>query len=598
MKQVCNAILAAVLMTGPAAAWAAAPAASQQASALAPEQQVDALFAKWNKPDTPGCAVTVIRDGKVLLRKGYGMADIERAVPVSPATVFNVGSMSKQFTAFSIYLLAKDGKLSLDDDVHKYLPEVPDFGKTITLRHLLQHTSGLRDAMNLMVLAGWRLDDVMTMDDMLGIIRRQRALNFAPGQEYMYSNTGYTLLAAIVQRVSGKPLAVFAKERIFDPLGMTHTAFQKDYGTLVPRRALSYQAAPDGSFKYLAVGESTAGPGGLLTTVEDLALWDANFYDGRVGGKDLLAQMQVTGVLNNGKPIQYASGLMVENYRGARLVEHSGGIGGYASQMSRFPEQHFTVAVLANTPGVSPTVMARRIADIYLGAELAPKAAPADSAMPAEIALDPARLDAFLGYYALSPTFGVTFTKEDGHLVGQGTGQAKGQLFASGEREFFAKVVNARFSFEEPDKDGIVQGFVLHQNGRDIPGKRTAKPTAPPASLKAYAGEYYNDELHVLYTVFEQDGKLMVAHPRTTIKLDYVGKDAFVSDFFGTEIRYQCSPDAGCTGFTLNFPRARNLQFSKVAIVAPGARAAADTGIFLEPDSTAVAKAGKASPAS
>lgn len=210
---------------------------------------------------------------------------------------------------------------------------------------------------------------------MLGIIQRQRALNFSPGREYLYSNTGYTLLAAGVQRLAGKPLAAFAKERIFDPLGMKHTFFQQDYGTLVPGRALSYQPARDGVYKYIAVGASTAGPGGLMTTVEDLALWDRNFYDARVGGKELIAQMQATGVLNNGKPINYGSGLFVETYRGTKLVEHSGGIGGYRAQLSRFPERRFSVTVLANSADINPTTMARRITDIYLDRELGPKSA-------------------------------------------------------------------------------------------------------------------------------------------------------------------------------------------------------------------------------
>ncbi|RJG08425.1 serine hydrolase [Massilia cavernae] len=586
MKCLPPALLAMLLATLPMAGWADEPAAAASAVALSPEQHVDGLFAKWNKPGMPGCVVAVIRDGRVLFRKGYGMADIERGAPMSPATVLNVGSMSKQFTAFAIHLLAQEGKLSLDDDVRKHLPDVPNFGKTITIRHLLQHTSGLRDEINLMILGGWRIDDVITQDDVLSIIQRQRVLNFSPGQEHLYSNTGYTLLAAVVQRVAGKPLAAFAKERIFDPLGMKHTFFQQDYGTLVPGRALSYQPAHHGIYKYIAVGASTAGPGGLMTTVEDLALWDRNFYDARVGGTELIAQIQATGVLNSGKPINYASGLFVETYRGTKLVEHSGGIGGYRAQLSRFPEQRFSVAVLANSADINPSIMARRIADIYLDRELGPKSAPAvkpatTTSAAAEIALDPARLDALVGYYALSPEFGFMFTKEGGRLMAQATGQEKFPVFASGEREFFYKVVDAQLTFDAPDKDGIVAGVVLHQNGQDQPGVRSEKPAPSESELKEFVGEFYSDELHVLYTVFRKDGKLMLTYPRGTVELDFKGKGAFAAEFPIIEIKYQCL-QGGCNGFTVTNGRVRDLQFTKVAIVAPGSRATATMGVFLK----------------
>lgn len=584
MKSIHAVLAAALLLAYPFAGAAAAAAAeiAVVAPAAALEQQVDALFAPWNKPGTPGAAVEIIRDGKVILRRAYGMADIERGVPITDRTVFNIGSTSKQFTAFAIHLLAEEGKLSLDDDLHKYLPQMADFGKTITIRNLLQHTSGLRDASNLMFLAGWRPDDVATQADMRDMIEQEHTLNFAPGTEHLYSNSGYVLLAAIVERVSGKPLAVFAKERIFDPLGMTHTHFQTDYGDIVPGRALSYQPAAGGVYKYTAVGNATPGPGNVLTTLEDLALWDRNFYDGRVGGKALLDKMQTVGVLADGKPITYASGLYVESYRGAKLVEHSGGIGGYASQLSRFPDQRFTVVVLANAPNVSPTRMVRSIADLYLGAELAPKPQAVARQLPAEVTPAPADLAPLAGYYALSPSFGMTFTVEDGHLVGQGTGQGKLPLFASGERAFFAKAVDAQISFDAPGKDGGVARFVLHQNGQDQAGVRTARPALFDADLRAFEGTYYSDELRVLYTVARRDGKLVMHYPRGDLPLDFSGGGSFFAGFPVGVVHFDCAPHAACTGFKVDGGRVRDLQFTKVAIVAPGARPTADSGVFLK----------------
>jgi len=252
-------------------AFFACSASAAEISPAAAEKQVDALLAKWDSANSPGAAVEVIRDGKVILRKTYGMADIERGVRIAAATPFNVGSVSKQFTAFAIHLLAQEGKLGLDDDIRKHLPNAPEVGKTITIRQLLQHTSGLRDYINLLVLAGWRLDDVFTREDALSVIQRQRELNFAPGAEHLYSNTGYMLLALIVERTSGKPFEVFAKERIFDPLGMKNTFFQPDYAALVPGRALSYSATPAGSYKYVAMTSNVNGAGGVITTLDDLA---------------------------------------------------------------------------------------------------------------------------------------------------------------------------------------------------------------------------------------------------------------------------------------------------------------------------------------
>lgn len=599
MKNAHPALLAALLITSPLAGWTAEP--SSALAAKAPEQQVDALLAKWNQPDMPGCAVEVIRDGKVLLRKGVGMADIEHGAPIQPSTEFHVASMSKQFTAFAIHLLAKDGKLSLDDDIRKHLPEMPDFGKTITIRHLLQHTSGLRDQWNLLNMSGWRFDDVITQDDVLGVITRQRELNFAPGQEHLYSNTGYTLLATIVQRVSGKPLPVFATERIFEPLGMQHTFFHEAYGTLVPGRALSYTPARGGGYQYMALSYSTIGPSSLFTTVDDLALWDRNFYDAKVGGKELLANMQKTGMLNNGKEINYASGLVVGTYRGLRTVDHGGADAGFRSQLLRFPDQHFSVAVLGNGADVNAQALAQRIADIYLADQMQPRSAAGSTSTPTpkEVPIDPARLDPLVGYYAIAPEFGITFTKENGQLMAQATGQDKFPLFASSEREFFLKVVDARFTFDQPGKDGIVAGGVLHQNGRDMPAKRTEKQRLTESELKAFEGEFYSDELHVLYTVALKGGKLMLTYPRGTVELEPKQKDEFMARFPLGLVKYRCTAQAGCSGFTVTNGRVRDLQFAKVAIVGQGAHASAATGVFLKPETEAVAKAAdEAKPAS
>lgn len=537
------------------------------------ERQVDALFAPWNRPDTPGAVVEIIRNGKVVLSKGYGLADVEHAVPMTPATVMTAGSMSKQFTAFAIQLLVQDGKLALDDDIRTWVPEVPDFGKRITIRHLLHHTSGLRDYFILLLLAGGHGDDVVTQEDALALVARQRALNFAPGTELTYSNTGYLLLGVIVERVSGKPLAEFARERIFAPLGMTHTRFLHGYGTLVPGRAPSYVGSAADGYRHMTLGDSADGAGGLVTTAGDLALWDRNFYDGRVGGMALVARMQAVGTLNDGKSTDYASGLMVGDHHGRRMVWHSGSGAGYQTMLARFPDQHLSVVVLANAGDVDVWQSMPQIVDLVLdGKPVTPPAAAAPRKVFKEIAVDPASLDALTGTYALSPQYAITFTKEDGRLMAEGTGQTKIPAYAYGERAFFARAVDAQFTFDPPGKDGIVAGGVLHRDGVDAPARRVVRPVRPAADLHRFEGMFYSDELGVVYTVTARNGRLVLAWPRGTAPLDVDDKGETAAGFPFGGIRYRCGAHADCSGFTVDGERVRGLEFTRIALAPAGAR--------------------------
>jgi len=386
-------------------------------------ETVDKIFASRNKPDVPGCALGVVKDGRTLYSAGYGMANIEHGIRNGPNTVFHIASVSKQFTAFAIQLLAQDGKLSLDDDVRKYLPELHDFGTTITIRNLIHHTSGLRDQWALLALAGWRLEDVITEADILNLVWRQKELNFPPGQEELYSNTGYTLLGVIVKRVSGKSLREFAAERIFQPLRMQNTRFQDDYGFVVRNRASSYGRQPDGSYRYIALSYSNVGATSLFTTIEDLARWDQNFYDASVGGQALLANMHVKGKLTSGKEINYASALVIGEYRGLRTVEHGGGDAAFRTILLRFPEQRFSVITLCNAGDANPTMLARAVADVYLAKELAPKVDPTQAPKPVEVKVDAKILQTYVGAYELMPGFVLTITLEDGQLKSQATGR-------------------------------------------------------------------------------------------------------------------------------------------------------------------------------
>src|SRR5690348_2128900 len=302
------------------------------------------------------------------------MANLDYDIPNSPRLVYYVGSDSKQFTAASIALLALDGKISLDDDIRKYFPEMPDYGTPITIRHLVQHTSGIRDQYVLMTLGGLRMEDVFSDSEAIALIARQKELNFKPGDDYLYSNSGYFLLAEVVKRVTGTSLRDFAEERIFGPLGMTHTHFHDDPGHVMKGRAMSYEPDGHGGYRisYLQNFDKI-GAGGLYTSVEDLRRWDENFYTHRVGGDALQRLIHTRGVLNNGDTIPYAFGNNVTSYRGLRVDEHGGSLMGYKAEILRFPDQHLSVLATCNLGSINPGPLAEQVAEVYLRDRMGPK---------------------------------------------------------------------------------------------------------------------------------------------------------------------------------------------------------------------------------
>src|SRR5215467_13187076 len=317
-----------------------AVARAGEAQTLTPDvaKQVDKIFAKWDRGDSPGCALGVCRGGQIIYKRGYGMEDLNEDVHITPGTVFHVASMSKQFTAAAIVLLAQQGKLSLDADVRKYIPELPDFGQRITIRHLVHHTSGLRDQWSLLGLAGWRYSlDLITDDDVMSVMTRQKDLNFKPGEKHVYCNTGYTLMGLIVKRVSGLSLREFTTKNIFEPLGMTHTNFRDDHAEVIKHNAVGYEGEP-GKFEISITNFDTVGATSLHTTVEDLQRWDENFYHPKVGGEACVKQMLERGKLNNGEQLDYAFGLVAGKYKGLPTIGHGGADAGYRSDMTRFPE--------------------------------------------------------------------------------------------------------------------------------------------------------------------------------------------------------------------------------------------------------------------
>jgi len=398
-------------------ALASVPAAARTQTPLPDSlaRRIDSVYAAYDKTSSPGCALAIYQNGAIRYSRGYGMSNLEHGIAISPGTIFDIGSTSKQFTGAAIALLAQDGKLSIDDDVRQYLPELPQYARPITLRMLLTHTSGLRDYLTLMSLRGVNFDGVSTDQDALDLIIRQSATNFEPGSTFLYSNTGFFLLSQVVKRVSGRTLAQFSQERIFTPLGMSSTHIHDDHTLVVPGRAAGYSPRTGGGFQIDMSAFEQTGDGAVMTTVEDLLEWDNNYYAPTIGGQRLLDDLETRGRLNNGTTLDYALGLFIQEYRGLRNVRHGGAFAGFRAELSRFPSQRTTVASLCNLGSLNPSVLADRVADIVLAAHLVaarPASPPVGAAVTTPSSgrhIDPSRLAEFAGVF-YAPELDAPFT--------------------------------------------------------------------------------------------------------------------------------------------------------------------------------------------
>ncbi|NIM49537.1 MAG: serine hydrolase [Gemmatimonadales bacterium] len=527
--------------------------------------KVDQLFAPVDRPGSPGAAVAIARDGAIVYKRGYGYAQLEYDIPITPSTVFHVASVSKQFTAFAITLLAEQGKLSLDDDIRTHLPDIPDFGQTITIRHLIHHTSGLRDQWNLLALAGWRLDDVITREHILRLIQHQRELNFDPGDEYLYSNTGYTLLAEIVARVTGQSFREWTAEHIFRPLGMTSTHFHDDHEMIVPNRAYSYSYNRTGGFRKSVLSYANVGATSLFTTVEDLAKWAHNLDEGRVGGGRVIDWMHTRGILNNGDTLGYAFGLGIGTYEGLKTVGHSGADAGFRSHLVRFPEHGFAIAVLSNLASFNPSQTAQRVADVYLADYLVVAEQELTEEEPgAAAAVDPAIYDDYVGVYELQPGLVVTVTRDGDRLMADATGQPTVELHPESDTTFVAREVDARVTFHR-DAAGEVSSLTVLQSGQEAEAKRIPPFAPDEQQLAEYEGVYTSAELGTTYTIVVQEGKLVARHMRhEPIHLTAEALDSFSGDtwFFG-QVGFERNERNEITGFRVSSGRVRNLRFDR-----------------------------------
>jgi len=528
----------------------AAAASFAQKDAADLDRKVDQVFAAYDKPDTPGCALGIVRDGEFIYKKGFGTASLELGVPLTSQSVFYMGSVSKQFTAASVVLAAEQGYLSLDDDVRKYVPELPSYGETITLRQMLHHTSGFRDILGLLLLAGRNFEDIHPTSELLDLLSHQKALNYVPGEEFLYSNTNFFLMSVVIRRATGKPLSQFADENIFKPLGMTHTRFYDDHTVVVPGRVPAYEPRPAGGFRIdWSTNFDKIGDGGLMSSVDDLLQWDRNFYANKLGKGTLLKEMQTQGVLNNGKQIEYALGLFISTYRGLPIVEHGGALFGYRTELLRFPQQKFSVITLCNVGTSNPGRLSYQVADIYLRGKLSPE--PPASAAPS-VDLQP-----FLGWYRNVDYRSVLQISES-----NGSLEAFGTQFKPRDATHFVAIPGPEIAFDRVLNSGMRLTLNFKDSAPQI-FERYEPLKASAENFAQYVGEYTSAELQATYRIAAKDGKLTLAtNWQDPAVLEPIVLDEFQGPF-GTAIVFHRDAAGHITGCDLFAGRVRNIAFTK-----------------------------------
>jgi CubicO group peptidase (beta-lactamase class C family) len=541
----------------------------------ADRDRIDALFTAFDRPGSPGAVVGVIRHGQLVYARGYGEGNLEYGIPLEPASIFHVASVSKHVTAFAIGLLAEEGRLSWDDDVRQYVPELHDFGPRITLRHLATHTSGLRDQWELLAVSGWRLDDVITREHVMKTLLLQRELNFQPGSQYLYSNSGYSLLAEIVERVTGQTFAAFAQERIFRPLGMTATHVHDDHQHIVPNRAYSYTQTPTG-FQHAPLNYANHGATSLFTTVADMARWERNLREPRVGSRELIALMEQYTRLTDGGTSSYGLGFQLGERGGERMVHHGGADAGYRTTYVRLPDTGWAFVVFSNLASTNPGQLAQRIADVLLGEVVTP-AAPATPSPRRRTRATAAEVTARAGTY-VDPETDASRTLEvrDGRLfflLGPGWELVPTQ---SGS---WATTAAAPGRLEVTFESGR-DGSVLRMRERVDGGAERVFERVPsyydPERLREYVGTYYSPELGTSYTLDLVDRRLVARHRRhEDIALQPTLPDRLQgSAWYFRSVRFTRDTHGRVEGLRLNGDRVRNLAFIRLEPAAESPAAA------------------------
>jgi len=535
------------------------------------EIKIDTLIARMGiSSETPGGVVGVIKDGRFIFKKAYGLADYDTKKPNTTTTLFNLGSTSKQFTAAAVLLLEKENKLSLKDDIRKYLPDFPDYGYTITIENLVHHTSGIKSSDGLCLMAGTLFSEDNREGD-YNFIARQKSLNFIPGDEYMYSNSGYILLGKIVEKTGGMKFSKFIEEDIFRPVEMTHTYIYDSPGKITGNSAAGHVRGDDKKFKESGYQNSAlTGISNVYTNIEDLLQWDNNFYRNRLGKWDFSEEMTTPAILNNGDTCKYAFGLDISEHNGLRTISHGGGTGDFSTFYLQIPSEKLSVICLFNI-STNATSLAYKIADLFVKGNPQPAA---HSVKPEKVNIDSAALQACTGkYFDNSYWFEVTITREDDHLVFDAPYQGRFEIYPSSDTSFFVTFADLNVVFCKNDKGEITKGAIIQRGDRfelTYLGTNTSAPAAE--QLSQYAGDFYCEDIDVTYPVLFKDNKLYIVFPESTAKFCNAKVESELipqhDDYFASPvsgIRFTRNADNEVTGFILkNIGRVRNLVFNKM----------------------------------
>ena len=524
-------------------------------------RKIDSVFSRYTTT-TPGCAVAIIKNGEMVFEKGYGMSNLEYNVPITPSSIFHIASESKQYVAFCMLLLEQQGKLSIDDDIRKYLDYVPDFGKKITIRNLIHHTSGLRDQWQLLGNAGWQLDDVITQDHIIKLVSRQKALNFDPGAEHLYCNTGYTLMAEIVKKASGLSLREYTDKYIFQPLGMTNTHFHDNYREIVPNRTYSYSPLSPGKYQHSVLSYSTVGATSLFTTVEDEAKWVMNYEHAKVGGKELLEKMHSQGVLNSGKKLTYAFAINIGEYNGWKEIGHGGGDAGYRTYATRFPEQQLGIVVFSNLGSFNSYGMTMQVADLLLPKK---EAKPPDATVTGNSEM----IKKLPGRYVSPRGALINLVWDNGKLFSRPPGQSSGgnewELEVKDSNKLQLKngpVIHVTYNSSQDS----VATMILENPNNSTELFREREPVIKKENMAQFTGTYYNDETEAAYTIVVKDDKLMIRHRKfADAVLTPLAPDQFRCDnWWMNNLKFLRDKKGAVIGFEVNAGRILHLHYSKI----------------------------------
>lgn len=535
-----------------------------------PKKLVDQLFAPWDRRDGPGAAIAVWRGGRTLLAKGYGMANLAYDIPFTVTTPTNIGSTSKQFTAFAVMLLVDDGKLSLDDDVRKHIPELPDLGKTVTVRNLLTHTTGYREIYNALAIGARRFEegDYVSRDEMIALVQRQPSLQNAPGAEFNYNNTAFALAAMVVERVAKQPFAEFMATRVFGPIGMTHSTVRADRHATVRGATTGYSRAPNGVWRDLGDLASSMGAGGIYSTLGDLQRWVENYANPRVGTKAGIDQMMTPYTLTNGKSTGYGMGLFIDKQGPLTRVHHGGADVSHRSQLAYYPEINAGITVQSNDGGFD-SGLAFRLAKAFFP-EITPPVTAAAATTFDPASYDARKFDQFVGRYALdaSPQFIISFSRSGDSLLTQATGQPSFRLTPTSDSTFAVPSVPASITFHR-DAQGKATGATLHQNGNQkatrLAGEAATAWAPTVAELAAYAGRYFSEELETFYEVTVKDGKLVVTNRRLdATTLQPGAKETFTGTGSNVTFVFERDRNGQVIAFYAGNGRARDIRFGRV----------------------------------